>query len=190
MRKIEKKFCMKRLISVALLISTISALILNTYAVSNEEISAISPPPELIILDGEEWIPDAVDPFAITMYGSEDECKHGGGKPENYRYIGAVRGSTSADTIAVNLFTDIISLFLPKPFNIALTFIGFAENIVPNDQLEGEYIKHQFIYNFGPDPNMYWYHYHFEFATKNGKPVGDACYATYSPKKPGDPYQD
>lgn len=187
--------CSKKLISIFLFVSIVAGIIPVTGAVDVNSSGSpsddrISPPPELVILEGEEWIPDAVDPFSITLYGSEDECKHGGGKPVNYRYIGAVRGSTSADTRSVNIATGIISLFLPTPFNVALTLIGIASNVMPNDQLEGEYIKHQFVYNVGPDPNMYWFHYHFDFATRNGKPVGETCYATYSPKKPGDPYQD
>lgn len=56
-----------------------------------------TPPPELIIGEGEVWVPDAIDPRLIQTRGSDDECRHGGGSPDNYRYIGAVRGNTTAD---------------------------------------------------------------------------------------------
>lgn len=46
-------------------------------------------------------------------------------------------------------------------------------------------------YNFGPDPNMYWFHTIYDCATMNGEYVGTACYATYSPRKPtSDRFQD
>ncbi|MEL7655111.1 MAG: hypothetical protein AAGU75_04290, partial [Bacillota bacterium] len=44
-----------------------------------------TPPPELIIGEGEVWVPDAVDPCTVLMRGSDDECRHGGGSPANYR---------------------------------------------------------------------------------------------------------
>lgn len=151
----------------------------------------LTPPPELVIGEGEEWIPGAIDPFSISTYGEDDECRHHG-QPSNYRYIGAVRGHTDVDILAVNLFTGVISLGIG---NLALNIVSLAlqtlYSISPGDELEGPYIKYQYIYNNGSlDPNMYWYHTFYQFETQDGDLVGNGCLATYSPEKPGDPFQD
>ena len=150
------------------------------------------PPPELVIQEGEEWIPDAVDPFSIVPYGSDDECRHGGAVPSGYRYIGAVCGNTNADVIWVDLFSLGVSSKIPNKISLIISIAGIiADAITVGDKLQGPYIKWQYIYDEGGlDPNMYWYHTVYQFATVNGYPVGDACYATYSPQKPGDPLQD
>lgn len=153
----------------------------------------LTPPPELIIEEGEEWLPNVPDPFIATR-GMDDDCRHNSGHPQNYRYIGAVRGSTTADAQAVNFVTQIVTLGISFPWSLLLDFSFDAMqtyDLEVGDKLQGNYIKYQYIYNAGPDPNMYWDHYWYSFATKNGKPVGNQCYATYSPKKStSDPYQD
>lgn len=162
----------------------------SSYAVEGQP-ETLTPPPELIILEGEEWIPGAVDPRLISTYGSDDDCRHNGATPSNYRYIGAVRGNTTADTVAVNVFTGVISVFVPGAFGITFDIVSAVSDIFSGDKLEGDYIKYQYIYDFGPDSNMYWFHTFFSFATQGGKPVGSQCYATYSPKKStDDPFQD
>lgn len=149
-----------------------------------------SPPPELIILEGEEWVPDAVDPLSISTYGYDDDCRHNGASPPKYRYIGAVRGNTQYDVFAVDILKAVISVSVPGT-QIVLDIISALENIFPGDELEGDYYRYQYIYEVGPDPNLYWFHTVYSCATKNGEYVGTACYATYSPKKPvSDPFQD
>ena len=159
-------------------------------ASSDAPSTELTPPPELIIEEGEEWLPNVPDPFIATR-GMDDDCRHNSGHPQNYRYIGAVKGSTQADTLAVDIVLNIITLALPRLIGDTIS-IAFANNkVTVGDKLEGEYIKYQYIYDVGPDPNMYWFHYWFSFATRNGEPVGNQCYATYSPKKStSDPYQD
>lgn len=148
-----------------------------------------TPPPELIIGEGEVWVPGAVDPLLLAPYGTGDSCSHDG-YPSNYRYLGAVKGSTKADVQSVSLTTKIISVFVPAPFKYALKIANVLVKVSAEEEIQGEYIKYQYIYDFGPDSNMYWFHTVFEFATLKGVDIGEACYATYSPKKPGDPYQD
>lgn len=185
----------KRVISLLLCVIFLGQSMLLTSFAETSSVSALSPPPELIILEGEEWIPDAVDPSTISTYGVDDDCRHNGAVPKNYRYIGAVRGNTSADVHATNAFTGVVGLLVGGPFGKLLSIFSVASEIIsiifPGDKLEGNYIKYQYIYNFGPDPNMYWFHTFYSFATKNGEPVGSTCEATYSPKKsPSDFFQD
>ena len=58
------------------------------------------------------------------------------------------------------------------------------------DAIGGDYVRYQYIYEIGPDPNMYWEHTFFQMATVNGQEVGSACYATFSPKKEPGQFQD
>lgn len=179
----------KRLFSISLVLALFLSATVPVYATEDKS-SELTPPPELIILEGEEWIPNAPDPSLKTR-GVDDDCRHNSGHPANYRYIGAVKGSTSADVKAVNLFLSLITVKLPAQIGVVLDLFTDTVELMPGDELHGEYIKYQYIYNVGPDPNMYWFHSFFQFATKNGKPVGNQCYATYSPKKStSDPYQD
>lgn len=168
-----------------------AGLVDPNFITSTESESELVPPPELVIGKGEVWIPGAIDPNLIALCGEDDECKHHG-QPSKYRYIGAVRGNTTADAVAVNVFTGIISVFIPKPFGWAFDIASMLSDvgILPGDKLEGDYIKYQYIYNVGPDPNMYWFHYFFSFKDKKGNRIGGDCYATYSPTKPGDKFQD
>lgn len=185
----KKRSCSRRFLSMALCISmALSSSVIFCSAADNSE--SLTPPPELIILEGEEWIPDAVDPLLMTTYGSDDDCRHNGASPANYRYIGAVRGSTQADILAVDGLVLTISLLLPQPYGSILSVVSYIANLLPSDELEGEYIRHQYMYNVGPDPNMYWFHTYYAFATQNGKPVGSACHATFSPKQVQGPFQD
>lgn len=152
----------------------------------------LTPPPELVIGEGEEWIPGAVDPRLYMPMGDEDECGHYNG-PSNYRYLGAVRGNTTADVEAIKLALDFVLLAVPKPFDtiIDITCDSLIDyELEEGDSVQGDYVKYQYIYNVGPDPNMYWYHTFFAFATVHDQPIGETCYATYSPEKPGDPFQD
>ena len=176
-------------ISFILCISMVCSCIIVANAEETEK-EALTPPPELIIEEGETWVPDAVDPFSMSPYGDEDDCGQYGG-PSNYRFIGAVKGSTQADVKAVHAVEKIIQCYIPKPFDWMFKIVcKVAEKLLPGNKLEGDYMKYQYIYNVGPDPNMYWFHYFFEFATVDGEAVGNACYGTYSPKKPGDHFQD
>lgn len=178
-RKISALLAMALFLSVALPVKA-----------AEEPSTELTPPPELIILEGEEWLPNEPDPLIPTR-GMDDDCRHNSGHPKNYRYIGAVKGSTQADTLAVDIVLNIITLGLPRILSDTITIISAGNKVTVGDKLEGEYIKYQYIYNVGPDPNMYWFHYWFSFATRNGEPVGNQCYATYSPKKDAsDPYQD
>ena len=125
--------------------------------------SELTPPPELIIGEGEVWIPGAIDPNLISLYGEDDECRHHG-QPSNYRYLGAVYGSTKLDVAAVSLLELTITFLVPAS-GIAFSLVTAADNISTilglvddSDQLTGDYIKYQYIYNFGLDPNMYWFH--------------------------------
>lgn len=181
---------MKRLLAFLVCVTLCIQVIPSVHATENNS-ESLTPPPELIILEGEEWIPGAVDPLLTSTYGSDDDCRHNGASPSNYRYIGAVRGNTTADTVAVSVFTGVISVFVPGAFGVTFDVISALSDIFPGDRLEGDYIKYQYIYNVGPDPNMYWFHTFFSFATVNGEAVGSQCYATYSPKKTtADPFQD
>lgn len=166
-----------------------AGLVDPNFVTSTNGESELTPPPELIIGEGEVWIPGAIDPNLISLYGEDDECRHRG-EPSNYRFIGAVQGNTIADAVAVDVFTGIISVFIPAPFGWAFDLISAISSIFPGDKLEGDYVKYQYIYNFGPDPNMYWFHTSFVFKDDNGNHIGGDCYATYSPKKPGDKFQD
>lgn len=162
----------------------------NFFNSANGE-SELTPPPELIIGEGEVWIPGAIDPNLISLYGEDDECRHHG-QPSNYRYIGAVYGNTDLDVLAVNLLEEVITFFVPES-KFAFTLLTTIERLatilglVDNDKLTGDYMKWQYIYNFGPDPNMYWFHT-FYYTPNYELALG--CEATYSPKKPGDPFQD
>lgn len=180
---------MKKMISLLVSLAMICSLIPAVYA-EGDNYDTGTPPPDLIILEGETWIPDAVDPRTIAPHGGDDECRHGLYPPEDYVFIGAVRGNTTADTTAVDMFTGVIGLFVPA-FGVAIAVVGIIEDIFPGDKLEGDYIKLQYKHYFGPDPNLYWFHTHFDFATQRGVPVGPACYATFSPKKStNNPFQD
>lgn len=127
---------LKRVLTIALIISLLatSLIVSNAADVSG---GTQEPPPELIILEGEEWIPEP--------------------------------------------FNTIISL-------ASKAFVIF--DLLPSDKLEGDYVRYQYIYEIGPDPNMYWEHTFFQMATVNGQEVGSACYATFSPKKEPGQFQD
>ena len=100
-RKISALLAMALFLSVALPVKA-----------AEEPSTELTPPPELIILEGEEWLPNEPDPLIPTR-GMDDDCRHNSGHPKNYRYIGAVKGSTQADTLAVDLFLNVITLGLP-----------------------------------------------------------------------------
>ena len=65
-----------------------------------------------------------------------------------------------------------------------------ATSLTKGDTLQGSYMKWQYIYNVGPDPNMYWFHTFFYATTDRNAKLALGCQATYSPPKPGDQYQD
>lgn len=182
---------LKRVLTIALIISLLatSLIVSNAADVSG---GTQEPPPELIILEGEEWIPDAVDPFLISPHGDEDECGHYG-HPPKYRYIGAVKGRTYMDDIIVDTVAEIVTGWIPEPFNTIISLASKAFvifDLLPSDKLEGDYVRYQYIYEIGSDPNMYWEHTFFQMATVNGQEVGSACYATFSPKKEPGQFQD
>lgn len=168
----------------------ISPDFLEAYA--NEDVSKLSPPPGLVLQKGEVWVPGAINPNSISLLGEDDECKHHG-QPKNYRYIGAVKGNTSFDVTAIDILTGTIFFFAPAPFNIALvaaSVYDLATSLTKGDTLQGSYMKWQYIYNVGPDPNMYWFHTFFYATTDRNAKLALGCQATYSPPKPGDQYQD
>lgn len=182
---LKKRFLSLFLASALFLSATVAA-----YAVEDNS-TKLEPPPELIILDGEEWIPNAPEPSLRTC-GVDDDCRHNSGHPANYRYIGAVKGNTTADVKWVDGVVFGVGLALPTPFGTVLSVaVNLSKEIFPGDKLEGNYIRYQYVYNVGPDPNMYWFHTFYTFATVTGDPAGSQCHATYSPKKStSDPYQD
>lgn len=185
----QHKLLLKPFLAITLCISMFMSIVPLSYAAKGfgEE---LTPPPELIIGEGEEWIPGAIDPFSISTYGEDDECKHHG-RPVNYRYIGAVRGNTVVDAIAVDIVSSLVTLWIPSPYNLPLDIYFLVEGALSaGDQIYADYIKYQYIYNSSPDPNMYWHHTFFDFSAPDDAYFGGDCYATYSPPKPGDPYQD
>ena len=162
----------------------ISPDFLEAYA--NEDVSKLSPPPGLV------WVPGAINPNSISLLGEDDECRHHG-QPKNYRYIGAVKGNTFIDVMATDLATGGISFFVPSPFGYAFWAVGLFDlvtTVIKGDTLQGSYMKWQYIYNVGPDPNMYWFHTFFYATTDRNAKLALGCQATYSPPKPGDQYQD
>lgn len=171
-----------------------SGLVDPDFIKSSDGISELTPPPELVIEEGEVWVPGSIDPNLISLYGEDDECRHHG-QPQNYRYIGAVYGKTTYDDLTVNLVTGALSVVVPS-LGIPLLIVTNADTIldllgiVEDNRLKGSYMKWQYIYNVGPDPNMYWFHTFYYTNTQAGQQIALGCTATYSPPKPGDRFQD
>lgn len=135
---------MKKIVCMLLCIALMcQQLVFVSFAEVNTT-DSLSPPPELIILEGEEWVPNAVDPLSISVHGYDDDCRHNGASPSNYRYIGAVRGSTELDVLAVDILTKVISVCVPESA-IAFDILSAIQKIFPGDRLEGDYYKYQYI---------------------------------------------
>ena len=148
------------------------------------------PHPNLVNEEGEEWIPGAIDLLSISTYGDEDECGHYTA-PENYYYIGAIKGSTTVDVEVMDAIINLILFFVPHTIKVPfLNTTMLTEDIMLVDGFKGDYTKYQYMYGTYPDPELYWNHKFYVIKSDDGtgEVVGNACVRTFIPKQHSGPF--